>query len=70
MKVYNEDYDTYVNYVMRYLMVKFFEESDCRYNIMLTLLKMKEVDEKIFAMAGLGNLRGMNTLFNKFTNEV
>lgn len=50
-------------------MVKFFEDSGCRYNIMFTLLKIKEIDESLFAMGGLGNLKGMTTLFNKFTSE-
>lgn len=69
MKVYAQDYETYVSYVMRYMMVKFFENSDSRYFIMLTLLKMREVDENLFTMGGITNFKGISTIFKNFSTE-
>lgn len=70
MKIYADDYETYVSYVMRFLMVKFFESSDSRYAILLTLLKMKEVDENLFAMGGIGSIKGFSTVFKNFSADV
>lgn len=70
MKVYAEDYETYVSYVMRFLMVKFFESSDSRYVILLTLLKMKEVDESLFTIGGIGSFKAFSTVFKNFSTDV
>jgi hypothetical protein len=31
---------------------------------------MKEVDESLFAMAGISNFKAISTVFNKFTNDI
>lgn len=67
MKVYADDYETYVSYVLRFMMVKFFESPDSRYWIMLTLLKMREVDENLFTIGGITNLKGISTIFKNFS---
>lgn len=67
MKVYSEDYETYVSYVLKFLMLKFFESGDSRYWIMLTLKKMKEVEESLFTYGGITNIKGVSTIFKNFS---
>lgn len=66
MKLYSENYDEYVSKLMKYLLHRFYTP-ESRYNILLTMSKMKEVDDNLFAIVGITSLKPIASMFNKLT---
>ena len=67
-KMYSETYDEYVSKLMKYFLNRFYNP-ESRYTILLTMSKMKEVDDSLLKMVGINSLKPLSNMFNKFTGE-
>lgn len=68
MKIYQDTYDKYILNLLKFLLSRFFD-LEARYFMILTLSKIKEIDDNLFKMAGIATFKGLS-MFSKFTQEV
>ena len=65
-KVIKDRYDICVEKVMKFLIEQFYVQ-EARTIILLTMSKMKEVDDNLFRAVGISSLKPISSLFSKYT---